>query len=461
MNIKRLGAGAILSLVIASAATEAQVGKRWASEKSTYNDPVTGLEITVLTNGNQSDAKIYQTHPQWTSDGKWVIFRTAGRAAGSQAFAVNEESGDIVQLTEGSGNATNALNISRKQMKLYFIRNSVDHATLTPPAPTTTPSAGTPTGAATTSSPTSAPATQRAKEFQIIELDTGKLLIDAMAGAAKPAKEYERICATLPSDLTSAGGLAIDADESTAYFSIGGGDVGKHLKEGTEIWKKRETDRMGTGPGGIRKINLQTGEYGVVTDTPFQVGHVQCNPFVPGEIIFCHETGGDAPQRIWSVRNDGSNFRPLFVESESDWVTHEAVVGKDEVMFNLIGHQPRLRKNPTGIAVINLRTDAMRVIGQLDEIEGDAAKPSSFGGFWHCNGSFDGKWAVGDTFQGNLWLINRQTSEMKLLTTDHKMRPDHLHPTFKDDGSKILVQSGHFTNGSRLQLMLIPVPNKQ
>jgi hypothetical protein len=25
-------------------------------------------------------------------------------------------------------------------------------------------------------------------------------------------------------------------------------------------------------------------------------------------------------------------------------------------MFNLIGHQPRLRLNPTGIAVINLRT---------------------------------------------------------------------------------------------------------
>ena len=80
----------------------ALVGHRYPSEKTIVNDAVTGVPMTVLTNGKQNDAKIYQTHPQWTSDGKWIIFRGSGRAPGSQAYAVNEESGDIVQLTEGA-----------------------------------------------------------------------------------------------------------------------------------------------------------------------------------------------------------------------------------------------------------------------------------------------------------------------------------------------------------------------
>jgi oligogalacturonide lyase len=227
--------------------------------------------------------------------------------------------------------------------------------------------------------------------------------------------------------------------------------------------------RMGTGPGGLRKIDLKTGKFDRVIDTPFQVGHVQVNPWVSGEIVYCHETGGDAPQRIWTVQADGTGNRPLFAEEPLDWVTHETVVTRDEVMFNLIGHQKRLRARPTGIAVINLRTNAVDLLGQVNErkatgLDDDTRQPQnaagadSFGGFWHCNGSADGRWAVGDTFTGNLWLIDRHDGRRILLSTDHKMKPDHAHPTFSTDGKRILIQSGHFTDGTRLQLVVIPVP---
>jgi oligogalacturonide lyase len=165
------------------------------------------------------------------------------------------------------------------------------------------------------------------------------------------------------------------------------------------------------------------------------------------------------------VNADGTSNRPLFVEGPIDWVTHEIVVTKDEVMFNLIGHQARLRVRPTGIAVINLRTNAMQIIGQIDERNANPDLPKenasgddSYGGFWHCNGSTDGKWAAGDTFLGNVWLINRNNGLRTLLTTDHKMKPDHCHPNFDATGSKILIQSGHWTNGEKLQLVLIPLP---
>ena len=255
--------------------------------------------------------------------------------------------------------------------------------------------------------------------------------------------------------MRESGGFGLDANEKFAYLGVRGGDTGQHLPAGVAVQGIPAGARMGAGPAGLRSINLETGEVKVIIDTPFQMGHVQTNPWVPGEIIYCHETGGDAPQRMWTVMADGSGNRPLFEEGAADWVTHEAVVTKDEVMFDLIGHQPRLRLRPTGIAVINLRTNAVQILGQLDESTPGRNRP---GGFWHCNGSHDGHLAVGDTFAGNVWLIDRRDGQMKMLTSDHKMRPDHCHPTFDETGTKILIQSGHFTDGQRLSLVEIPIP---
>src|SRR6266436_4560532 len=92
----------------------AQIGKRFPSEKKIVKDPVTGTMLTFLTSTPAGDSKIYQTHNQWTSDGKWVIFRS-NRVRG-EAMAVNEKTGDIVQVTEGG--YTGMLNLARKSMKL-------------------------------------------------------------------------------------------------------------------------------------------------------------------------------------------------------------------------------------------------------------------------------------------------------------------------------------------------------
>src|ERR1700760_4448986 len=100
--------------------TFAQIGTRFPSEKKIVKDPVTGTMLTFLTSTPKGDSKIYQTHPQWTSDGQWVVFRS-GRAR-NEAFAVNEKTGDIVQITEGGYNGM--LCLSRKAMKLYYLRNA-------------------------------------------------------------------------------------------------------------------------------------------------------------------------------------------------------------------------------------------------------------------------------------------------------------------------------------------------
>src|SRR3954464_13580546 len=109
----------ILCLLFIPFVTFSQIGKRFPSERKEVKDPATGTVRTFLTSTQNGDAKIYQTHNQWTSDQQWLIFRS-NRVRG-EAMAVNEKTGDIVQVTEGG--YTGMLNVARKSMKLYFMRN--------------------------------------------------------------------------------------------------------------------------------------------------------------------------------------------------------------------------------------------------------------------------------------------------------------------------------------------------
>src|SRR6478609_1742490 len=114
------GMSLFLLLLLFPLSGEAQIGRRFPSERKVVKDPVTGTMLTFLTSTPVGDSKIYQTHNQWTSDGQWVIFRS-NRVRG-EAMAVNEKTGEMVQVTEGG--YTGMLNIARKTMKLYFMRKT-------------------------------------------------------------------------------------------------------------------------------------------------------------------------------------------------------------------------------------------------------------------------------------------------------------------------------------------------
>ena len=229
---------------------------------------------------------------------------------------------------------------------------------------------------------------------------------------------------------------------------------------------------MGAGPSGIGKMNLKTGECGYVVSVPFQVGHIQTNPWMPGEIVFCWETGGKAPQRTWTVKSDGTGLRPLYPEAEYEWITHEAIITKDEVAIAIMGHRKvgipeqetnpanpgqevdwgpsGTREKPTGLGIVNFRTREMLIAGQT----------KSGSGLWHVHGSPDGRFAVGDDFSRGIYLIDRRNSEMILLSTGHKMTAaDHPHPTFSDDGTKIEIQSAMLSEDNRsMNICIIHVP---
>jgi oligogalacturonide lyase len=255
---------AILPFATTVNAQPSDVGKRYPSEKMTYVDRITGITVTALTTYPGSDSKNYQTHPQWTSDGQYIIFRSSRATDGfSQAFALNEITGTIIQLTDGPGTGTGSLNIARKTMHLYFFRG------------------------------------QRGAPRKLIELSLDSLLKDSEAGTMKAPVSYERTVMTLPSDIRESGGFTLDADEKSAYIGVGfTKDYPREVPTDTSFTRRKPGRPILQHPGGIRKIDLQTGDVSTVIDVPFTMGHVQANPFVPGEIVYCNETGGDAPQRM-------------------------------------------------------------------------------------------------------------------------------------------------------------------
>jgi len=436
-------------------AAHAQIGRRFPSERKVVKDPVTGTMLTFLTSTPAGDSKIYPTHNQWTSDGQWLIFRS-GRVEG-EAMAVNEKIGDMVQVTEGG--YTGMLNVARNAMKLYFMRRPPGKS-----APAKKAAAGPP-------APTS---------LQIVEVDLAKLFADSQAGKVKSAKTYQRVCGTTPAAIQAGGDMALDGDEAWAYFRVGKEEAARHLAPETKLEPNFGPRNMGAGPSGIAGMNIKTGAIKHVVSVPFQIGHIQTNPWVPGELVFCWETGGKSPQRTWTVLADGTGLRPLYPESEYEWVTHEAIISKDETALAILGHRKipaaatevaagtpvsganpgqeaawgpsGTREKPTGLAIVNFRTREVIITGQT---------PSG-SGLWHVSGSPDGRWAVGDDFARNVYLIDRHTREMLLLSAGHKQTAaDHPHPTMSPDGTKIQIQSAMLSDDNRsMNICIIPVPEE-
>ncbi len=444
-------------MLFAASAAFAQMGRTWPSEKKIVPDPVTGLPLTFLTStdGGYSQSKIYQTHRQWTVDGKWLIFRGV-RETGPQAFAVNEETGQIVQVTENG--FMGMLCAGNKTMKLVIMTGG---------------GGGGGRGRGAAGAPGAAPAEGRGRgpggrgpggPHQIVEIDLAKLFADVAAGTVKPAANYQRVCGTIPATLPADGNMGLDANDDFVYFRVGGPETAQ-LSPGQTLQKGVGPRGMGAGPSGLRSMNLTTGEIKFIVNVGFQIGHVQTNPWVPGEIVFCWETGGKAPQRTWFVNADGTGLRPLYPEAPYEWITHEAVIGKDEVVIAILGHRSIASatptsdwgiagtfEHPTGVGIVNLRTREMRIVGQVPAWSKGRSD-------WHVAGSADGRWACSDDFQYEVWLYDRHNGQMNLLAGPQKAGADHIHPTFNADGTKIEIQSALISKDNRgLNICIVPVP---
>jgi len=336
------------------------VSQKLPSEKMTYKDAVTGMEITMLTTSAAKDNKIYQTHPNWTADGRNIVFMS-DRSGTNQYFAISEKTGIIVQLTDDQSPGHACL--SRKNNRMYYISDN-----------------------------------------KIWNLDIDSIL---NCNDKKQKNEFRQKVADLPENTSLSGTISLDSSEKAIYMGV---------QYNEDSW-------------GLLALDIDKGEYSNIINSDFRVGHCQAHPSISGLIMYCWETGGDSQQRMWIVNADGSGNGPFYKETYDEWVTHEVWWGANNALFTIWPKNEEMLKKPHGIAYVTLEDKSLHILNQKK--------------YWHVGGSPDGKWAAGDNFDGEIYLINGETGKARLITQGHRPRGAtvHPHPSFSPDGSSVLFCS--------------------
>lgn len=241
----------------------------------------------------------------------------------------------------------------------------------------------------------------------------------AFAGTA----EWE-VLGVLPEEIERlAGGMFVGVDDGAVYLGA----------------------QYGESEWGISAFDTAAKTWSRTCTVDFKVGHVQANPERPGVVMFCHETGGDAPQRTW-IAEPGKAPRPAYKETYEEWVTHEAWWGPEEIIFTIWPYDDERTAKPHGVVVANVQTGDVKVLAQYPA--------------WHTHGSPGRRWAMGDDFDRNIWLIDREGGEKILLTQGHRKQPLNVHPhaSFTPDGTAIVFNSSR--NGTAdIYMVEAPVPN--
>ncbi len=225
--------------------------------------------------------------------------------------------------------------------------------------------------------------------------------------------------------LTIEGTVTVDADLSAFYF---GGVIREN-----KAW-------------GVFAMDVKTGETHTLAETDFRVGHFQANPFTPGSLMFCQETGGDASTRIWHLSKTRPEPTPLYKESYNEWVTHEAWWSAEQILFTIWPYDDAHKEKPHGVAMTDIHggpEGKMTILSQYPA--------------WHTHGSRDGKWALGDDFERNLWLIHAASHERKLLMPGYNTGKwkTHPHGSFTPDSRGLIFNCSK--NGSA-EIFYMPLP---
>lgn len=239
-------------------------------------------------------------------------------------------------------------------------------------------------------------------EGRIVELD----VLASFAGN----NQGRDVCAW-PREMPPSGGMFVSADHKTLYA-------------GATI----EPDKKWA----LLALDIATAKWRTVVELDHWLGHIQANPANPDLIMFCWETGGDSPQRTWLVNSDGTGLRPCYKETYEEWVTHEVWWGAHEVLFTVWPYDDAHKAQPHGVFLYDIHSERHVELYRMPA--------------WHTHGSPDKRWAMADDFDRNIWLIDPDARERRLLSQGHKHAAlsTHPHASFTPDSRGIVFNSVRF-----------------
>ena len=289
-----------------------------------------------ITSNTSHAFKLYHTHPNWSPDGKWLIFiskRDAGHGLlRNNIFAMampgahpDFDDYEVIQLTDDDyireafdassggwpGASTPDIYVSQKynggvpEYLLYYMR------------------------------------TDGMGGVCITELDYGQIIDDAANNTVQWGSAYARLVKCFgPSGYDTFGGISMDADGQHLYAKI--------------------THQLGSYPRFyIQKVNIQSGSDQIIYQSLYNssaginnynmVDHIQANPYVPGQVMFIEQVNTPPGSTLTTVEQtmyliDNGVLKPIFPEQEwgfqggswsQDNVTHATWVAADKVGFHL------------------------------------------------------------------------------------------------------------------------------
>ena len=157
------------------------------------------------------------------------------------------------------------------------------------------------------------------------------------------------------------------------------------------------------------------------SDTP--LGHCQACPGDDNTVFFCHETGGDALQRMWHFDVARRRAYPYYVERWGEWITHEA--------WSADGRFMTFIEAPDEIWTGSADGRNFRLVSKSKE-------------YHHCAPSRSMRWITADRSQtGEVVLVDAETGRDTVLVTGHRPSEgaDHQHPSFNRAGDKVLFSA--------------------
>lgn len=182
-------------------------------------------------------------------------------------------------------------------------------------------------------------------------------------------------------------------------------------------------------------LDPKTGKSDILYQSDYNLGHTQVCPTDDNLILFVHETGGDALQRMWLFDVADGRAYPYYVEREGDWITHE--------VWSADGEAVVFMKLPRYLMIGSKDGHNFKVVTEIEQI-------------LHPGISYDGKWFCADRIgywdlesPNLIYLINGETGKHHVVasTDTPKTGADHLHPSFNRKGDMILF-SRPFQDGN-------------
>lgn len=176
------------------------------------------------------------------------------------------------------------------------------------------------------------------------------------------------------------------------------------------------------------RLDPAKGETRVMFQDDHNLGHCQACPGDDDTVMFVHETGGDALQRIWMYDVPTGAVRPYYVEKEGDWITHEVWGANGDYLYFISIPNQIIRGTRDGHRFDVLADNRRRYL--------------------HCAPDRSGRWLTADRINwqdsagefSEVVLINARTGmEIPLATTGKPATgDDHMHPAFNRRGDVVL-----------------------